>query len=540
MKIPNLLKLNTSRLVFVFLAVILLIMAIWIYRSSANFVVQAQHAKDDNIRLTATAQQMRIDVIQIQQWLTDISATRALDGLNDGFAKAENSYNSFMSGLNVFEQYYDGRDAGMLKQVKELRGGVNFYYSTGRQMAQVYIDEGPVGGNKVMAHFDDAASGIYGALDPFVDNQKAALVKEMEAIVDSATMLKIVTIIIFSIVFIVTFSGLYIQNRNSRLHIEEITKTMQEAAGGNLTTMLQDHSGEMAVVSLAINDLLRQFSEIISQVKQNADFVYTSAEEISDGNDDLSRRLQEQASSLEETASSMEEMTTTIRQNTDSTTEAHNLVNATRDEAEKGRRIIEQAISAMDEINKSSGKIADIIGTIDSIAFQTNLLALNAAVEAARAGEQGRGFAVVANEVRVLSQRSADAAREIKTLIEDSVEKVRIGTQQVDNSGAALMSIVDGIKKVSDIVTEINNASQQQALGIGEVNTAVAHMDDRIQQNAAFVEQSSAATKRMKDQASVLNDVIAYFKLASSTTGISSTAGNKATGSHPLKLESHS
>ncbi|MDH5710792.1 MAG: methyl-accepting chemotaxis protein, partial [Gammaproteobacteria bacterium] len=133
-----------------------------------------------------------------------------------------------------------------------------------------------------------------------------------------------------------------------------------------------------------------------------------------------------------------------------------------------------------------------------------------------------------------------DAAREIKTLIEDSVEKVRIGTQQVDNSGAALMSIVDGIKKVSDIVTEINNASQQQALGIGEVNTAVAHMDDRIQQNAAFVEQSSAATKRMKDQASVLNDVIAYFKLASSTTGISSTAGNKATGSHPLKLESHS
>ena len=534
MSIQNFSKFMTMRVLFIFMGCILLLMATWVYQSSADFVDKARYAKDNNIRMAIIAQQMRIDVIQIQQWLTDISATRAQNGLDDGFVEAENSYNSFLSGLDAFEKFYASRDVAMLKKVKDLRGGVSMYYDVGKQMAHAYIDKGPAGGNQIMAHFDDASSGLYKALDPFVNAQVGALSLAMEVIVASASALKTVTVIVFSIVFFVTAVGLFLQNKNSQQQIEKILNTVQDAATGDLTVSMHENTGQMAKVSSAINNLLNQFAQVILKVKENADFVYVSAEEISEGNDDLSRRLQEQASSLEETASSMEEMTTTIRQNTESTNEAHNLVNATRDEAEKGRRVIEQAISAMDEINKSSGKIADIISTIDSIAFQTNLLALNAAVEAARAGEQGRGFAVVASEVRVLSQRSAEAAREIKTLIEDSVEKVRIGTQQVDNSGAALMSIVDGIKKVSDIVTEINNASQQQALGIGEVNTAVAHMDDRIQQNAAFVEQSSAATKRMKDQASVLNDVIAYFKLASPD------AVGRATGAQPLKLEQHS
>ena len=513
MRAFNLPRLTMSRVVSIGVIIGLLFMAIWIYQSSAIFVEKAQKAKDENIRLSAAAQQMRVDVIQVQQWLTDISATRALDGLDDGFTEAESSYLSLISGLDVFEAFYDSRDQVVLAQVRGLRNKAESYYESGKTMADAYIIDGPAAGNKKMADFDDAASALYNDLNPFVDEQISALSLAMEEIVDSASTLKNVTVLVFSIVFLVTFSGLFIQNRNNLRQIEKIMVTMREAADGDLTTNMREESGQLAGVSSAVNDLLSQFSEIISRVKENANFVYLSAEEISEGNDDLSRRLQEQASSLEETASSMEEMTSTIKHNTNAANEANKLVNTTRNDAEKGRRVVQQAIVAMADINNSSSKIADIIDTIDSIAFQTNLLALNAAVEAARAGDQGRGFAVVASEVRVLAQRSAQAAKEIKELIDESVEKVRIGAEQVDESGVTLLSIVDGIKKVSDLVSEINSASQQQAMGIDEVNTAVAHIDGRIQENAAFVEQSSASTKRMKDQAEVLNKVISYFKL---------------------------
>ncbi len=513
MKRLNFPKLNTSRLVSIFLTVILLVLAVWIYQSSAVFVVKAQKAKDDDIRLAAVAQQMRVDVLQIQQWLTDVSATRALDGLDDGFSEAEKSYNSFLSGLDAFEQFYVDKDIAMLEQVKDLRRGVDLYYVIGKQMAQVYIDKGPAGGNKVMAHFDDAASGLYDALNPFLDAQVASLSVAMKEIVESAGTLKTVTIIIFSIVFLVTFMGLFLQSRNSQQQMDKIIRAMQDAAEGDLTINMHEDSGKLASVSLAINDLLGRFSQMILKVKENADFVYTGAEQISEGNENLSRRLQEQATSLEETASSMEEMTSTVKHNADSAKEANKLTISAREEAEKGGRIVQEAVSAMQDINDSSSKIADIIDTIDSIAFQTNLLALNAAVEAARAGDQGRGFAVVASEVRTLAQRSAEAAKEIKVLIDDSVAKVKTGTEQVDESGKTLLGIIRSIKKVDEFMTEINNASQEQSSGIEEVNKAVTHMDDRIQQNAAFVEQSSASSCRMRDQAALLNEVIAYFKL---------------------------
>lgn len=513
MMMSNIFKLDTTRVVFAFLAITLLVMAIWVYQSSASFVEKAQDAKDNNIRLATVAQQMRVDVIQIQQWLTDISATRALDGLDDGFAEAESSYQSFVSGIEIFEQYYIGRDAVLLAQIKALRDEGGSYYETGKQMAQAYIDEGPAAGNQMMAQFDTAAETLYGDLDPFVNGQAAALSGAMEGIVRSASTLKTATIIVFSIVFLVTFIALFLQDRNNRRQIDSIIKVIQKAAEGDLTITMQGYSGQMATVSTAINALINQFEQVIFQVKENADFVYTSAEQISEGNSNLSRRLQEQASALEETASSMEEMTSTVKHNADSANEANKLVNDTRSEAEKGGQVVQNTVLAMRDISKSSNKIADIISTIESIAFQTNLLALNAAVEAARAGEEGRGFAVVASEVRTLAQRSSDAAKEIKGLIDDSVEKVKKGEDQVGKSGEILSVIIDGIKKVDGLMAEINNASQEQSVGINEVNNAVAHMDDRIQQNAAFIEESSAASNRMKDQAAVLNDVIDYFKL---------------------------
>ena len=267
------------------------------------------------------------------------------------------------------------------------------------------------------------------------------------------------------------------------------------------------------MLAQAVNRLTDNMADIVSRVKQAAGEVHRGADEISSGNANLSQRTEEQSSSLEETASSMEEMTTTVKQNADNATQADRLAAAAREQAEKGGSVLSRAVGAMSEIAGSSRKIADIIGVIDEIAFQTNLLALNAAVEAARAGEQGRGFAVVAAEVRNLASRSASAAKEIKDLIQDSVRKVDDGSVLVTESGKALEQIVASVKKVSDIIGEIAAASQEQSSGIEQVNRAVMQMDEVTQQNAALVEQATAASQAMAQQAKSLNELMSRYQV---------------------------
>ncbi|WP_018175051.1 MULTISPECIES: methyl-accepting chemotaxis protein [unclassified Thioalkalivibrio] len=323
--------------------------------------------------------------------------------------------------------------------------------------------------------------------------------------------------------------------------LREGSRVMQAMAEGDLTARLEgDFKGEFAEFRDAIHTSLENLDQLVGQILEGAGNVRSASTEIAQGNTDLSQRTEEQASSLEETASSMEEMTSTVKSNADNARQANQLATAARDKAQEGGEVVDKAVTAMGEINQSSKKIADIIGVIDEIAFQTNLLALNAAVEAARAGEQGRGFAVVATEVRNLAQRSAQAAKEIKTLINDSVERIGEGSKLVDNSGKALEDIVDSVKKVSDIIAEIAAASEEQSTGLDEINKAVTQLDEVTQQNAALVEEAAAASESLDDQSRELLELMSYFKgerAAAATTEMQKPkpAAPARTGSTELK-----
>jgi methyl-accepting chemotaxis protein len=274
----------------------------------------------------------------------------------------------------------------------------------------------------------------------------------------------------------------------------------------------QDETGDM-LRSLA--QMQTSLSQTVSQVRGNAESVATASAQIAQGNADLSQRTEEQASALQQTAATMEELGTTVRQNADNAQQANQLAQGASAVAIKGGEVVSQVVDTMKGISDSSKKIADIISVIDGIAFQTNILALNAAVEAARAGEQGRGFAVVAGEVRTLAQRSAEAAKEIKSLITASVERVDQGTSLVDQAGKTMEEVVASIRRVTDIVGEISSASVEQSAGVGQVGEAIGQMDQATQQNAALVEQSAAAAESLKGQAGSLVNTVSVFKLAS-------------------------
>ena len=283
-------------------------------------------------------------------------------------------------------------------------------------------------------------------------------------------------------------------------------------AAGDLTVNVVPQS-DKDVLGNAFAKMTDKLSELVAQVRSGADSIYTASSEVSIGTDDLSQRTEEQASSLEETASSMEQMTSTVKQNADNARQANQLAAQAREVAERGGSVVGNAVASMEEINKASKRIADIISVIDEIAFQTNLLALNAAVEAARVGEQGRGFAVVAAEVRNLAGRSATAAKEIKALVQDSVQKVQEGSALVNQSGQQLDEIVNSVKKVADIISEISAASQEQSVGIEQVNKAITQMDQITQQNAALVEETAAASQAMTGQSKELQGLVSQFNL---------------------------
>ena len=315
--------------------------------------------------------------------------------------------------------------------------------------------------------------------------------------------------------------GLFVLLRRSVSQpLQELTQAITQVAKGDLTEAFRTtRDDEMGALVREVEGMRQHYVRTLGQVRMAVDSITTASAEIASGNHDLSSRTEQTASSLQQTAQSMEQLTATVRQSADAARQANQLATSAAEVAARGGQAVGQVVQTMGEINHSSRKIADIIGVIDSIAFQTNILALNAAVEAARAGEQGRGFAVVASEVRSLAGRSAEAAREIKELISTSVDKVESGARQVQDAGTTMDEIVGSVKRVGDIIGEISSAASEQSDGIGQVNTAISELDQMTQQNAALVEESTAASLSLSDQAQRLGEAVGTFRLPAAQQG---------------------
>ncbi|CAM2171296.1 methyl-accepting chemotaxis protein [Burkholderia orbicola] len=337
--------------------------------------------------------------------------------------------------------------------------------------------------------------------------------------------------VVFVIGFVISAAMLVII-RNVRGSLggepDEAAALAARIAQGDLTLPVPVRAGDRTSMMAAMHDMQARLQATIGGIRQSAEAIASASRQISAGNDDLSQRTEEQAASLEETAASMEQLTATVKQNADNARQASGLANNASDIARTGSDVVNRVIGTMGEIDDSSRKIADIIGVIEGIAFQTNILALNAAVEAARAGEQGRGFAVVAGEVRSLAQRSATAAKEIRELIVDSVERVRNGSTLVGQAGTTMGEILQAVARVTDIMGEIAAASEEQASGITQVGRAVTQMDQVTQQNAALVEEAAAAAASLQEQAARLRDAVGAFRVGNTGCASPRGAGGRA------------
>ena len=523
------------------------------YVSSSNIKESAELVKNETMVFTSYALEMKRDVIQIQQWFSDISATRALDGLDDGFAEAEKSRNAFLEKSSRFkEMFIRENDRENLKNMEEIEKALGAYYQQGTEMAQAYIDKGPAAGNKIMGAFDEVAENIANKVDPFVEQQLTEQNGEMVATISAINNLIIGALISFFLISATIVAIVITVSRSIAHPMIRTVDMLQEMEKGHLTSRLaldrHDEIGQMAdsldsfadnlqneivvgLQELATGDLrfeakpkddrdvignsmqkaFADLNRIVHEILAATEQIAAGAGQVADSSQALSQGATESAASLEQITSSMTEMASQTTTNAENAGQANQLAAQTRDAAEKGNSQMQNMVGAMDEINDAGKSISKIIKVIDEIAFQTNLLALNAAVEAARAGKHGKGFAVVAEEVRNLAARSAKAAKETSELIEGSVQKTTTGAEIANQTAESLSEIVLSVAKVTDLIGEISAASNEQKEGISQVTQALSQVDQVTQANTASAEEGAAAAEELSSQSAHLKGLMTAF-----------------------------
>ena len=463
-----------------------------------------------------------------------IAAVKSLRFSGGGYTAITNK--NMISLMNPFAPQNNGKDMSGFKDANDyyLYRHIAEAGASASGTGYVYYVWARPGGTKVLPKVShvmryapwewDLITGVY------MDDINDAFKKEL---VEAAIVLAVVSLALALLVTLV--------NRSLRATIGGDPGAVRQAAArianGNLSAPLDTIKGDDSSILFGMQTMQNQLADTIGEIRRSANTIALASAEIAAGNSDLSARTETQASSLEETAASMEELTSTVNQNAVNAQQANTLVLSAASVAEKGGQVVSRVVQTMDTINASATRIVDIIGVIDGIAFQTNILALNAAVEAARAGEQGRGFAVVASEVRSLAHRSAEAAKEIKVLIGNSVDSIKVGSTLVAEAGITMDQVVSSVSRVTEIMAAISAASQEQSTGIGHVNQAINEMDAVTQQNAALVEQAAAAAASMQDQAAMLAQLVQRFQLDTvEAQALTSDAAPMARRQKPLPL----
>jgi methyl-accepting chemotaxis protein len=566
------------------------------------------------LEMAVLAKQIQLEIVQVQQFLTDVSATRGLNGLDDGWVEAERNAQGFKADVaraHVLAKALNAADLD--RALTEVEGAFPSYYATGKAMAHGYVDGGTEAGNALMGDFDKASEQLAGKMDAArsalaaLQKSQAARDAQVERRLRGEQTLSMAVAVLFALgacvlgffavmltrarllrplsiigaymgrlaagdydketpfrdrkdelgamaQSIAVFRQAALERRQIRLdetnardaaEAERRAAEQQRAAADaerqTVVEALAAGLGRMAEGDLAagigqtfppayeklrvdFNAARSRLSEALTAIAEGAETMRGRSDEIASAADDLSRRTEQQAASLEETAAALEQISTTVEQSSRGAREAAAVVTQAKDQAEQSSAVVTRAVAAMGEIQRSSEQIGRIIGMIDEIAFQTNLLALNAGVEAARAGESGRGFAVVAQEVRALAQRSADAAKEIKTLVGTSGAQVAEGVELVSQTGDTLGRIVAEVFRVHGLVAGIAQSAEEQSMGLKQVNTAVNHMDQVTQQNAAMVEETTAATHALLGESRDLSRRIADFRLEPSAASAARAA----------------
>lgn len=488
---------------------------VWLNLQLGSIEKAAHEAKAVDAEFALLAKDMQRDIVQVQQFLSDVSATRGQDGLDDGFKEAEAHRAAFLAGLNRFAQWYQSRQQNDgLNELRDLRTRFDAYYDAGVAMARRYVAEGPAGGNQAMPAFDKASEALQDSVDRFVQGEVSNMDATLDQ-VDSRTALLRWMAIGFCVLLglaLVTFN--WIIYRSVLRPIQVASVVAQRIAKGDLRhQFLPKTQDEIGIMLDALGQMQDELRDLVIKVRHGVEEVDATSAGIVTANEDLSSRTEQQAAALEQTAASMQELGSTVRQNADNAHVANERAREATQVALKGGKVVGQVVSTMHGIRQSSGKVRDIIGVIDGIAFQTNLLALNAAVEAARAGENGRGFAVVANEVRQLAGRSLAAAGEIRTLISSSLEQVEHGAELVGIAGDTMSKVVQAVEQVTALVDGISTASHEQTVGLTQVVEAVAHIDVTTQKNAGLVQENASTAARLRAQASELVAAISVFEL---------------------------